>query len=547
MKVTVTLLAVALVVGLAPRPGAGQLNLEDVVARSFDLAVALSPVDFKWDRFTGRILTQGSMQGRARIGLEVTAPAPIQQVRMELNSGVTIRSVTAEGAQVSFTRSGRQVALTFPQGLAPGARVAVTLEYDGQPYYIYNEFVELEETDFYPVLVSPFGDYSANLARVTVQVTAPEGFTVVSTGRQVSATGNTITWDSEVPVPWVAVAGGRRHRRIDRTVGSVKLQMYIGPNEERNLDKLATFTGQAVDFYSRLLYACPYTELKVVSLMSVGGGIGYPAMLLIDDRAFTGTLPGDLNRDSNLFRFMAHETAHSYVPSQTVPKGVGHIWLSEGFAQYLALMATEDVMGPKAYERELQDQRDGYAAIAGTSGDRPVSTFARANYTATGNSYRIVYNKGSLVLHMLRHVIGDQPFRKTLATYFQRTRGRAARVEEFREIAEEVSGQKLDWFFDEWISQAVVPDYSVVSATSTRTDQGEFKTTATIRNSGGGVMPVEVAFGTGEGRVIRRVEVPSRGDTSVTVETSQAIRQVEVDPNKWIIQSNYKNDVSEIR
>jgi aminopeptidase N len=148
---------------------------------------------------------------------------------------------------------------------------------------------------------------------------------------------------------------------------------------------------------------------------------------------------------------------------------------------------------------------------------------------------------------MLRFVIGDEAFRRTLATHFQQTRGRSVRVDEFREVAEEVSGQKLDWFFDQWINRTVLPDYVVASATSTRAEDGQFKTAATIRNTGTGVMPVEVAFGTGDARVMRRVEVPSRGEITVTVTTPAQIRQVEVDPNKWLIQSNYKNDTFEVK
>jgi aminopeptidase N len=322
--------------------------------------------------------------------------------------------------------------------------------------------------------------------------------------------------------------------------------MYITPGEDRNLDKLATVTGQAVEFYSRLLYPFPYTELKVVSLLIVSGGFGYPALLLIDDRAFAGTFTSGYNRDSYLFQLMAHEAAHSYAPSQTLYKGVGFIWLSEGFAEYLSLMAIEAVLGAQAYARELQEERDEYAQIAGTSSDRPISVFTNSNY-GTRASQRIIYAKGSLVLHMLRFVIGDEAFRRTLATYFQRFRGRAARVDDFREVAEEVSGQKLESFFDQWILQRVLPDYVVASATSARTDDGGYRTTATIRNTGSGAMPVEVAFGIGDSRVTSRVEVPSRGEAAVTVTTPAAVRQVEVDPSKWLIQSNYKNDTFEIR
>jgi len=537
-RVIILALAVLLVSSVPPHTLA-QVTLEDALARSFDVAVTIAPID----RRPG---ASGTLTGRARIGLEITALQPLAQVRMELSSRLTVKSAQAEGVQVTFARSGSSLTLTFAEAQAPGTRLTVTVEYEGQPFSIYNEYVILGEGVLYPVLVSPFGDYSANMARLTLQVTAPQDVLVVTTGRQVSVEGNTTRWDTEVTVPWVALVGGRRHRRVERTVGNVRLQMYVGPGEDRNLDKLATFTGQAVEFYSRLLYAFPYAELKVISLVPISGGIGYPALMLIDDRAFTSSFSGDYNRDSYLFSLMAHEAAHSYVPSQTVPRGTGFIWLSEGFAEYLSLMATEAVLGAQAYARELQENRDFYAEVAGTPNDRPILLYTFANYGPAA-SRRVIYGKGSLVLHMLRFVIGDEAFRRTLAAYFQRTRGRSVRADEFFEVAEEISGQKLEWFFNQWVRQVVVPDYVVTSATSTRAPDGQFQTTATVRNTGTGAMPVEVLFRAGDASVVRRVDVPSRGEAAVTVATPAQVRQVEVDPGKWLIQSNYKNDAFDIR
>lgn len=542
LKRAVILLLAGVLAGSSPALSAtDQIVLEDVVARGFDVAVSITPVDLRLEMVGAdlRFLSRGTLRATARVALEITAEQPVSRVRMELSSALTVRLVRAEGAGVTFTRTGSQLLLTFDPALPPKARQTVTIEYDGQPLYLYNEFVLLHTSALYPVVVSPFGDHSANMGRVSITVTAPAGFTAVSTGRQASSEGNVVRWDSEVDVPWVALAGGLRHRRVERTSGGVRLHIYTIPGEERNLDKLAGYTGQAVEFFGRLLYPFPHTELKVVSLVVVGGGIGYPAMLLIDDRAFKGTMPGALNRDSWLFSLMAHEAAHSYVPGRTVPKGVGFIWLSEGFAEYLALMAVEAVMGPEAFARELQEERDDYAVIAGTPDDRAIAVFTFANYGPRA-SRRVIYSKGSLVLHMLRFVVGDDAFRRSLAAFFQRTRGRAARVDEFREVVEEISGAKLDWFFDQWISQVVLPDYVVASASTTRTDEGEFRTTATIRNTGTGTMPVEVAFGAGEGRVVRRVEVPGRGEVTVTATTPAAIKEVEVDPGKRLIQSNYE-------
>ncbi len=355
------------------------MTLEDVLARSFDVAVTIAPVD--------RARGNGTLTGHARIGLEITALSPIARVHLELNSRLTVKSVRADEVQVTFSRSGSGLTLSFARPQAAGTRLTVTIEYDGQPSSIFNEYVLVGEGTLYPVLVSPFGDYSANLARVTLQVTAPPDFIVVSTGRQVSAEGGTVRWDSEVAVPWVALTGGRKHRRVDRAVGNLRLQMYVGPGEDRNLDKLATYTGQAVEFYSKLLYPFPYTELKVVSLVPVGGGIGYPALLLIDDRAFTGLLPDPYNRNSYLFQLMAHEAAHSYVPSQTVPRGTGFLWLSEGFAEYLALMATEATLGAQGYARELQEERDFYAAVAGAPSDSPIARLTFANYYGSASRH----------------------------------------------------------------------------------------------------------------------------------------------------------------
>jgi hypothetical protein len=528
-------------------PAIGQGVLDDLVVRSVDVGVTIAPVDLRAEVGPAgfRLLSFGSLRGRARVTLEVVGPQAVSEARFDLDESVTIRSVQAEGGQAAHARRGDIVTVTFSPSLVPGSRVPVTFEYDGQPAFIYNEFILVHAGVWYPMLTNPTRDWSQNLARVSAQITAPQGVTAVTTGRQLSSEGGVTRWDSEAHVSTVALVGGRRHRRVDRTVSGVALQMYVPQGEDRNLDRLAAYTGQAIDFYNRLLYPFPFSQVKVVSLLVVSGGIGYPALMLIDDRVFAGTLPAPFNRESYTFSLMAHEAAHSYVPGQIAPKGIGFVWLSEGFAEYLSLMATEAVLGAEAYARELQEERDSYALIAGTSADRPISVFTFANYGPVA-SRRVIYSKGSLVLHMLRFVVGDDAFRRTLSTYFQRYRGKGARVGDFREVAEEVSGQTLDWFFAQWIGQVVLPDY-VVAAATTRAEGGGFQTTATIRNTGTGRMPVDVAFGTGAARVMRRVEVPSRSEATVTATTPAAVRQVEVDPGKWLIQSNYRNDAFEIR
>ncbi|MGH2437762.1 MAG: M1 family aminopeptidase, partial [bacterium] len=325
----------------------------------------------------------------------------------------------------------------------------------------------------------------------------------------------------------------------------VTMQFYVPAGEERNLDKLADFAGKSLDFFGRLLYPVPYSEFRIVSLLIVGGGIGYPGLLLIDDRAFLNTFPREYNRDSFLLSLIAHEIAHSYVPSQTVPRGVGFIWLSEGFAQYLSLMAIEAIQGPEAFRRELQQQRDDYARVAGMNTEPSIGSISFANYR--GPARTVIYNKGALVLHMLRSVLGDEAFKKGLAAYFSSFRGKSARVADFQEVMEQTGGQPLDWFFGQWIQDKVLPDYSVTQATSAPAAEGGFRASATVRNLGTGEMPVEVGFAMDGDLQIQKVQVPSRGEATVSLITQKPVKQVEVDPRKWIIQKDYKNDTADVK
>jgi len=542
------LLVVCVALSIFKTPASSQPTLDDLVIRNFDIDVTIAPVPLRFE-FTPaheiRWLSRGTLRGTTVATIQVTATSPVSSARFFFDSDVKLTSVKAADHQVASERQRDTLSLTFTPALAPGANIAVTFTYEGQPLYIYNEFVQISEGSLYPVLVSPFGDFSANLARVKLKLTAPGGYSLATTGKLLSSDGGVLTWDSEVPVPWIAVAGGRKHTVRNKTIQGVTMQFYVPPGEDRNLDKLADFAGRSVDFYSKLLYPFPYSELRVVSLLIVGGGIGYPALLLIDDRAFLNTFTGDLNRDSFLFHLIAHEVAHSYVPSQTVPKGTGFIWLSEGFAEYLSLMAVEALLGPDAYKRELQEERDDYAAVAGASSEPSIASITFANYR--GRAVPVIYNKGALVLHMLRGLLGDELFKKGLVGYFSAFRGRAARLSDFQEAMEQAAGQSLDRFFRQWISEKVLPDYTVAEVKSSPTAEGTVQTTAIVRNLGTGQMPVEIGFVMDGDVKIERVDVPSGGDATVTVTTPQPVKQVEADPRKWLIQKDYKNDVAPVR
>src|SRR2546428_11376393 len=144
-------------------------------------------------------------------------------------------------------------------------------------------------------------------------------------------------------------------------------------------------------------------------------------------------------------------------------------------------MAVEALLGPVAFKRELQEERDNYAFVAATATTEPsIAAITFANYH--GPATWVIYAKGSLVLHMLRGVLGDELFQKGLAADFSAFRGRAARVADFHVTMERVSGQSLGWFFVEWIDTKDLPAHTIHRVTPLPTPDGAFKTTDHVSN-----------------------------------------------------------------
>jgi len=149
---------------------------------------------------------------------------------------------------------------------------------------------------------------------------------------------------------------------------------------------------------------------------------------------------------------VAHELAHQWFGDALSPVDFRNIWLNEGFATYGHALWLEEAgdsldfenfMGAIAEAYFAEDRQIRYALF-----DPPEDYLFGAT----------VYFKGAWVLHMLRHqILGDTLFFEALRTYTNRFLYGNVNTEDFQDVCEEVSGQDLDWFFDQWVYQAGFP------------------------------------------------------------------------------------------
>jgi hypothetical protein len=146
------------------------------------------------------------------------------------------------------------------------------------------------------------------------------------------------------------------------------------------------------------------------------------------------------------------------------------------------------------------------------------------------------YEKGGCVLHMLRHVVGDSIFLESLAAYRQAYEYESATTVEFQQQVETVSGQDLDWFFDEWIYDRHWPEYEY-SWYAEATKSGyeldlvidQVQTTGPIFT-----MPVDIGITTVAGDTLVTLWVDDAPDT-FNIPLPAEPTAIELDPDNWIL------------
>ena len=154
--------------------------------------------------------------------------------------------------------------------------------------------------------------------------------------------------------------------------------------------------------------------------------------------------------------FLAHELAHQWWGHAVGWKNYHEQWISEGFAQYFAAMYAEKER-PGAVLGNLIRQMRHTAIRASDQG--PVYLGYRLGHIRGDDKVfrAVVYNKGAMVLHMLRRLVGDEPFFAGLRAFYAQWRFQKAGTDDFRMAMEKVSGRDLKRFFETWVFGTEIP------------------------------------------------------------------------------------------
>ncbi len=409
-------------------------------------------LDLTWDPATA------VLSGTTTI--EATATQDLASFNLDF-LGMEISELTVAGTDADFDRDLAELTVIPNEAIAEGDPFETAVTYSGTPartealsdidiggWYFEgsNAFVVSEPAGNFTW--HPVNDHPTDKALFRVIVTAPDELTVASAGLLESTTPNedgTATWIYEARDPMapylLPLAIGDLVLLEDTTVGGVPIRNALVSSVA---DQVGAFdaTADMMEIFTEMFGPYPFDAYGVLVVdTALGVALEQQTMSIFG----TDFLEGGFNIDS----VVAHELAHQWFGNLVSVASWDNIWLNEGFATYAEHLYFE--ASDPTYD--IDAQIAGVASFAPEFFSNPVPGDPGPDQLFAAS----VYFRGGVTLHALRRTIGDDAFFETLRTYLERFAGSNVTTEDFVAVAEEVSGQDLDDFFDAWLYSTDLP------------------------------------------------------------------------------------------
>ncbi len=310
----------------------------------------------------------------------------------------------------------------------------------------------------------PCFDSPNDKASSEVTATVRAGWKVLSNGKLVDIVedkaAGTTTWHwlqaEPHPTYCIMLAAGP-FEVIEDSLGAIPVNYWVYKKDVADAPRSFRKTPRMIEFFGKTFgFAYPWAKYDQVCVAGSGGGMEATTATILghstihDERA---------DQDFSSEGLVAHELAHMWWGDLVTQRAWTDVWLSESFATYSEYLWTRHDKGEDEGALNLEYKKSSYLEEARTDYIRPI-VFDRFNQpweVMDGHSYP----KGATVLHMLRFVMGDSAFFRTLSKFLERFAFRSADTHDFMTTVKDVTGENLDWFFEQWLMKPGHPVFDV--------------------------------------------------------------------------------------
>ncbi len=322
---------------------------------------------------------------------------------------------------------------------------------------------------------------------------------------------------------------------------SIPVHVLYRKRAKSSWSKKVTQRGERVlEWLSTRFGMYPYPQLSITHGL-LGGGMEYP-MLVMNSSASEGLI--------------SHEVGHIYFYGILASDELAEAWMDEGFTTYQEGWYQEVVHGPWGYDAEPPDQSSWAFKLRPRMPEREGTISYLVDYLTSGNNEPLAqyahkfkggyginaYTKGAAFFGMLHYVVGDSLWDEICHTYFDRWKFKHVNEARFKKVVEDVTGEEMDWYFDQWLHNTVTVDYALGEIEKNKQPNGGWKTTVEIERKEKGIMPVEVELNTADGEKLTKRWNGKAEKGTVIFETDSAPENVVLDPNDQILDKNRLNN-----
>ncbi len=452
--------------------------------------------------------------------------------------GMTIGSIIDKksGRNLAFDHSNNRVSIST--GMGSSHEIEITYQGIPQNGLIISKNKYGERTFFgdnWPNRAHhwlPVVDHPSDKASCAFIITAPNHYQVIGTGALIESTDidsetRRTHWETDVDIATkVMVMGAARFAiKTEEIIDGVAVQSWVYPQDrEKGFYDYALAT-QSLLFFNQYVGQYSYEKLANVQSKTRYGGMENASNIFYTESSVTGTRASE--------GLIAHEVAHQWFGNSVSEKDWYHIWLSEGFATYFTQLYFEHYYGREKLTEGMQQAR--FTVVKHWEGTKtsPVldTLITDLNRLLSPNSYQ----KGAWVLHMLRKEIGDTHFRNGIRAYYAQYQNKNALSEDLRKVMEEVSGEDLSWFFDQWLRK---PGHPIIEAKWEYNAQAKAAVIDFEQIQDGHVFrfPIDIAVYTEGNNLpqIYTIEIDEKR-SQIPLPSSQVPTHISLDPRTWLL------------
>ena len=393
---------------------------------------------------------------------------------LDLHSSLRIEKIIYHQTELStntYTHANNLLLINLPNALNANKRDSVQIFYGGTPVQYSNQAVTQEnhnQNGIWFTLSEPYGGsewwpcqhlLQDKIDTLTVIVSSPEGNRTASNGvLKLHETQNGITtdqWLSTNPIaPYLVAVATTNYVENSRTIstglGNIPLQSFYFPETASAWETDEAAIDGIFEYYQTRYGRYPFANEKYGhAAFTWGGGMEHQTMSFMANVSFG---------------LVAHELAHQWFGDAITCASWQDIWLNEGFATYSEGLCYEAGLGNQTFDNWLA--RTYFYATSAADGSVFVPDTSEVSRVF---SSRLSYNKGAMVLHMLRLQIGDEAYWQGIKTYItdSKLRDAYAYTADFKTHMEQASGENLSNFFDDWVYGEGFPTFRLEWAQAT--------------------------------------------------------------------------------